>query len=303
METVKTVRRAALSAAALLAFAGAAPASQLDPRELALGCESSLIDLDTAVLGFHYGQQPGTTMNYVSLVSSTGWQGRMWGTYGGHSVDIYYTGTVTATGGANDEHAISYTSDWDIDGASGAGFGDAIYTQDTAVRQPSFNFKIDWLHMKMSGSVSVSYGAASLTLSGTKDFPNHKMTVSGNASFLDLPLVGAAAEASLTFELDQLTGEYHSTLAGQALWGLISEEKEVNHGHIRETATTPPPVPPPRRPEPPPPYPYPSDSGNGPFSSGGGPGYTNNQVTESTPTPGSIAIVGIGICMGVRRRR
>ncbi len=292
-------------AGAIALLAGTARAAPLDTREMGIACESTIADIDAAMLDFHFGSDVGRTMNYVSLVTTTGWQGRYWGTQNGKNIDVYYTGTIAPTGGPNNEHAISYSSDWDIDGTSGSGSGEALYTDGPA--RPDFSFKIDWARMTVSGNVSFSYGLASFSLSGSKDFPNHKMTGNAHVGYADLPIIGELASADLTIELDQLTGEYRSTIDAQVWWGLLHPEaKEINHGFIRKPRPINPPpvfVPPPRRPNPPPVYPYPENSDPGGFSPDGSPGYNNNQVTNTTPEPGVLVLAGVGLVVGLSRRR
>ncbi len=299
--------RAAVGACVIAAASGPAAATgPLDTREMGLACESTLVDLDAAMLGLHFGPQYDRTMNYVSLVTTTGWQGRYWGTHAGKNVDIYYTGAIVPTGGPNNQHAISYMSDWSIDGLTGAGTGLATYTDSADLRQPSFSFNIDWINMTVSGSVSVSYGLANFSATGTKDFPNHTMSVNGHVGYADLPILGEAASADIDLTLDQQTGEYRSSLSAQVWFGIVRAQREINHGYIRKPRPENPPpvyVPPPRRPAPPPTYPYPTDYDNGGFSPGGEPAFTNNQVTDRTPAPAGVALAAIGLSLAARRRR
>lgn len=294
-----------LATAALMAFSGAASAQPLDTREMAIVMESTIVDLDLAAIGFHHGRDVGRSLSYASLVTESGWQGRLWGNYSNRDVDIYYTGTVMPLRSAQNLYALCYVSEWLVDGQVGAGSGSATYYEPFGPRTPDFNFKIDWLNMTVSGDVSVSYGVATLTLSGSKDFPNHKMSVSGGAAVLDLPLLGAAADASITLELDQLTGEYRSTLSAQVLFGLIEAQEEINRGSIRKRRepNPPPPVPPPRYPSPPPTLPYPTESDTGPFPPSGG--ANTNMIATTVPSPGSVVLmaVGSGFLLAHRRQR
>ncbi|MBN8644164.1 MAG: hypothetical protein J0L61_02860 [Planctomycetes bacterium] len=297
--------RLAFGVAALVAMSGAAFAQPLDRREMAIAMESTLVDLDLAAIGFHHGRDVGRSLSYASYVDESGWQGRLWGTYSGRDVDVYYTGTIAPLRSAQNQYALSYVSEWLIDGRAGSGSGAATYYEPVDPRAPDFNFKIDWLNMTVSGDVSVSYGVATLTLSGSKDFPNHMMTVSGGAAVLDLPLLGAAADASISLELDQLTGEYRSTLSAQVLFGLIEAQEEINRGTIRKprTPNPPPPVPPPRYPANPPTLPYPTDSDPGPLPPSGG--ANTNMIATTVPSPGSglLMAVGGGLLLAHRRQR
>lgn len=272
-------------------------AGPLDPREIALVMESTVVDIDTSVIALSYGNDFLTKLNYVSQINSDGWTGRMWGTYQGHTVDVYYIGSVSFVGGANSQYDIAYNSTWLFDEQSATGAGTGVFTD------PEFGFKIDLLNLSVSGSVSINYGIATLTLSGTKDFSNHTLTVAGEASALDIPLIGSAASAELAFTFDQLTGEYKSTATGKVLGGWLWEKTEtVNKGTIRRPRTPPPPPPPPP-PNPPPQYPYvpePYDPGFGddPTTSG-----YNNMEVYTVPEPSTVVLVSFGMITYALSRR
>jgi len=279
-------------------------ADAIDSREISLIMESTVVDMDISMIALHHGNDFDATLHYVSRIESTGWQGRLWGTYGGRDVDNYYTGTVTYLGGADNRYDIDYTSEWLFDGESGTGSGTAIYTD------PDFDFGIDLVNMEVSGSVSVSYGIATLTLSGSKSFSTHELTVSAEASAIDLPLVGSAASAEVSFTYNQLTGEYESSVTARVLGGWLYERTEtINDGTIRRPDPPPPDPPPP--PPPPPPYPYPDESGDPGFGNPDDPDYDpnapgyNNMTVNTVPDPTTalfFALILPGV-VGYRRWR
>ncbi len=290
---------AALGAAAILAvLPRSAAALALDPREIALTVESTLIDFDAAMIATHAGPSPASGLRYSSRIDEDGWAGRLYGDYGGREVDIHYTGVLAPVGGASNAYGISYTSDWRFDGATGSGSGAAVYTD------PDFDFDIDFVNMEVSGSVSVSYGVATLSLSGSKNLTDAMLTVTGTASAFDLPLVGSAADASLSFSYDQITGRYSSDVEVNVLGGwLYSDTRQVNRGGIRRPPPPPPPPPPPLAyPEDPPDFPYPPGGAPGGFPATG-PGYSNATVATVPLPPAALllgaallGLVGMGAC-------
>ncbi len=280
-----------MAAWVILAVANLSPASAglLDLREIALTLESTLVDLDTTMIALHHGNDFSSHLNYVSRIDEAGWEGRLFGNYGGREVDIYYTGSLTLIGGPTSQVDISYVSDWYFDGMTGSGSGSGEYTD------PEFSFDIDLQNMSVGGSISVEYGITSLTLAGVKDFGNHTLTVSGTAGAIAVPLLGNLAEAELALQYNQLTGVYESSATGRLLFGLWEESEVINKGTIRRPRNPPNPPPPPRRPNPPPSVNYPqidSDPGFG----GGSPGYNNMEVT-SVPEPSTFFLAGMGICI------
>ncbi len=278
-----------LTATVLLALATSeARADLLDSREICLIMESTLVDLDMSMIAVHHGNDFGSGLNYVSRIEETGWQGRLWGSYGAREVDVYYTGSVTYVGGDDHRHDIAYTSEWFFDGETGTGSGSGVYTD------PEFSFDVDLVNMSVSGSVSVSYGIATLTLSGSKDFDDHELTISGEASVIDLPLIGSAASAELALTYNQETGEYESTATARVLGGWFYEKTvTINDGSIRRPTNPPVPPAPPKRPDPPPVYPYVSPPYNPGFGGAGEPGF-NNMAAWTVPEPATVSVLACG---------
>lgn len=296
-----SLRNASAAIALLSAVALPAPANALliDSREIALFMESTIVDLDTSAIAVHFGPSIGSELSYVSRIDETGWQGRLFGTYGSRAVDIYYTGTLSFVGGPLSRYDISYTSAWLLDGQTGVGSGTGVYTD------PDFDFDIDLTNLSVSGSVSVSYGIATLSIGGSKSLLEHKMTASASASVLDLPLIGNLAEVELSFELDQLTGEYGSTMSVSVGGGWIYEHTDtINGGTLRRPPPTPdpPPPPPPRYPADPPRLPYPPGGSTGGFDPTGGPGYGNMRV-YSVAAPAPLLLLAAPVLLLAYRRR
>lgn len=206
-------------------------ADLLATNELIATVESSIVDFDVSMIGVHNtygsGSSSSGSLSYSSTISDSGWQGRLLGTYMGVSVDISYTGTITFIGGPTNQYDISYTSSWLLDGQTGSGAGSGTYTD------PEFDFEIDLVNLSVSGSVSVSYGAVSLTLTGTKDLDDQTLEVSGEVAIGDLPLIDASlASASITFSLNQVTGEYESTLEASFLDLITVLDETINEGTL-----------------------------------------------------------------------
>ena len=263
-----------------------AAAGLLDLREIALAMESTLVDLDTTMLALHHGDDVHSHLNYVSRIDETGWAGRLFGTYGGRDVDIYYNGSLTFIGGPASQVEINYVSDWYFDGNTGTGLGSGTYLD------PDFSFGIELQNMSVSGSISVEYGIASLTLAGEKNFSSHQLTLTGTAGAIDVPLLGNLAEAELAMKYDQLTGVYSSTATGRLVFGLFEKTKTINRGTIRHQRNPPPPLPPPPppvRPDPLPPVYYP-DIASDPGFGGVGPGY-NNMTATTVPEPSTVVLL------------
>ena len=261
----------------------------IDSREIALIMESTLVDLDMSVISVRHGLNPTSQLHYISKIEDTGWQGRLFGNYGNHEVDIYYTGSVEFIGGPNSQFNIAYGSEWFLDGQLGTGSGAGIYTD------PPFSFEIDLINMQVSGAVSVTYGIATLTLSGSKNLSEHTLSVRGSASIINLGVFGSLVDAGLGLEYNQLTGAYASVLDSNVAGGLLSSHTTINSGSIRRLPPGQNPPAPPKRGQNPPNFPFPPGGQNGGFVPGD-PGF-NNMVVSTVPEPSSLLLMAFGLLL------
>jgi hypothetical protein len=173
---------------------------------------------------------------------------------------------LTNVGGPTNQVGISYTSNWSFNGATGTGSGSGLYTD------PDFSFDIDLVNLEVSGSVSVTYGIASLSLSGAKSVSEGKLSVTGAADVIDVPGLGAVAGADLTLEYNQISGVYDSSISAGIIRGItdvFTTTQELNNGTIT------------------------SFGGTG-FTTPTGPG-SNNGLVTTVPEPGTISLLGIGL--------
>jgi opacity protein-like surface antigen len=184
--------------------AGLAPstasAGLINPRELAALMESTIVDLDVQMISVHHtyatGANSAGTLSYSSVLSASGWQGRLQGNYAGVPVDVAYTGTIDFIGGPTNQFNISYTSGWQLGGETFTGSGSGVYND------PEFGFDIDLVNLSVSGSLTLTYGIASLTISGTKDLDDQELTASAGLGLVDLPVIDASlASAEFSFTL------------------------------------------------------------------------------------------------------
>lgn len=213
----------------IVAVSPAVQADLLDPQEIAIVMESTIVDFDVYMISLHNSYNTGTVstgnLSYTSQVNENGWLGNLFGSYNGIPVDISYTGNISFVGGATNQFDISYTSNWLLDGQSSTGSGSAVYTD------PEFDFSIDLVNLKVSGSASVTYGVATFTISGSKDIDDGELEVGGEVSVIDLPVLDVSlASAEISFFLNQFTGEYNSELTGSVLNLFELYNETINEG-------------------------------------------------------------------------
>lgn len=201
-----------------------AMAASVPLHEVCLLTESTLVDLDTAMIGAYYGPDTAASLTYKSTLGPTGWSGTLAGTYNGHAINVVYTGSLTPAGDPN--YTLAYTSAWTIDGLVGSGSGSGTYVD------PPASVDIDILNMSVTGSFTLNYGVTSVTLAGIKDFDKKTFTASGTANVGDIPLIGSVLSGSVEWNLDQVTGKYNSDLKFSAIFGLFGGSTTINQGTI-----------------------------------------------------------------------
>jgi hypothetical protein len=214
-----------------------ASASLIDTAELITLVQSTVSDFDVTVIGLHKAHASGGAAVAGSFtqtldIDDTAWTATVSGSYAGTPVVINYQGNVTSVGGPANEMSIAYTSDWLVDGQAGTGSGSGTYTD------PEFSFDTDLFDMSVSGSLGVTYGLVSLTLTGTKDLDDQELEVSGEIAAGDLPLIDASlASGAITFTLDQATGAYQSELSASALNFIPLGSTSINDSEMDGEAT------------------------------------------------------------------
>nr|WP_315196071.1 hypothetical protein [uncultured Aquabacterium sp.] len=252
----RSIMRLALTALAFVSSSPAAVQAQaMDPREVILALESSLVDLDSRVLSSQSDWQGVTSLSYLSRIDENGWAGRLTTHAGDTQLDVLYNGAfaLRPDGG----YDVQVTARW-FENRQGLGG----YQGGSAFRLPSAtgptlgalggegeglgSVPVDLgglpLVISADGTVSVRVAAAigvpgvvslvEVGLSGGKDFAERRFKVTGDVRALTI-LGTSFAEDIVTFELDQRTLTYVSTNEASIFWGLFSSTDVINEGKLR----------------------------------------------------------------------
>lgn len=262
---------------ALSLFSAQAYAGVLDPRELITMFESSLVDMDVSTIAWNrtidVNRFTTGAFSYSSLVTDSGWQGKLTGQYDGLDVEIDYGGTLSYIGGPTNDYAITYHSDWLIGGITAAGSGTALY------QDPVFTFSVSSNGTVTSADAGWDLGIVSLTIGGEKDLSAEKLRAYAELAILKIPKTNWSLFSSrATYELDQRTRNYvsstdvavaHDRTSGR---GLLYQSHVFNEGRF--------------------------------FSDSSKPGTMTITATGSVPGPASAASMVVGFTsMTIRRRK
>lgn len=295
---------AAMTMAATFILAPPAQAFVVDPREISLLLESTLVDIDMMMIDVHYGPQRGNRLTYLSRIDQYGWNGRLFGSHGGRDISVRYAGFLTPLDMLGEDYAISYTSSWTVDGMSGAGFGSGFSID------PHGKVSID-LSGSVSGNIGLSYGLVSVSIDATKDLVNERFDAGVTIGAGTVPLLNVSAiSARGGFTYFQVTGDYRSVLEAELLGFIPLGSTVVNSGNI---ISVDPPYPPPPEDEESPPVMFEDVEAGFVFPDGCQgficdppiPGYNIGETGTTVPEPASwlMFIIGFGITGGAVRRQ
>jgi hypothetical protein len=187
--------------------------------------QSVIVDSEVAFLQPSINLGSTDTLVYTSLTSASGWSGTLAGTYAGGSLSITYTGTVTG------DPDINVVADGTVSGAMWKSDWEGAIEGET-----KFGINLDG-HLELGINIPVT-GLISVNVAAEKDFINHKLEITtgveaglGKHGGIDWTL----AEASLFYELDQLTGETESGWKFEAGFGLYHDQDILNKGKHEDT--------------------------------------------------------------------
>lgn len=272
----------------------------VDPREISLLLESTLIDIDMAMIDMHYGHQSGNQLIYLSRIDRYSWNGHLYGTHGGRNISVHYSGKLTPLDALGEDYSIAYTSNWLVDGQSGAGFGSG-----TSI-DPWGDVDIS-LSGGVGGSIGLSYGIASISIAANKDLVNEQFNAGVTVGVATVPILNVSVvSASGNFTYFQATGDYRSTLTAQALGFIPLGSRVVNKGNI---ISVDPPYPPPPEDEDSPPVTFEDVEGGFIIPDGAPepypPGYNIGTTGTDVPEPATwvMLITGFGLVGAALRAR
>jgi uncharacterized protein (TIGR03382 family) len=235
------------------------------PREIVSSIESTIVDAHATWIGMNFGSTGGGPLGYSSLVRDDGWAGTLTGDYLGRSIGVSYTGLFTPDVGGSGGYDIAWTSAWDIDGVTYSETG-------SGVLEP---LRSEWrVTISTSGAVGASgtFGSwvGNITISGEKDLGAGTLSARVRAAVIDVPRIGALADAVASFILYQRDGRFESVFFTEYFFGAIRRTIAENHGSL-------------------------IDRGDGSSD--------NSQTIQITPAPATAAFVAAGLAWSRRRRR
>lgn len=249
------------------ALAPTAQAIDIPVREVVATVESTIVDSHATWIAINFGFDAdglGSTLDYQSQVTDSGWSGQLLGDYLGRSVRVDYLGAILD--GDEGVRTLNWTSSWTIDGDTYAEIGTGEFAPDRASR---FTVTIS-----SGGAVGVSgtFGSwvGNVTIAGVKNPITHTMSGRVRGAVIDIPAVGALAEANGSFTLDQRTGVYSSRLSSSVLFGIWERTLATNHGTLIDHGVA---------------------------------SVNEQSVMLQVPAPGALATVALGMLIAVPRRR
>ena len=126
------LRRLVLPSLFLAALAGSLPHAAADPvlsvADASALVQSTVTDTDAFFLTGVFGFQSGQTLNYSSTSNSTAWTGTLSGPYRGPSLDVSYTGNLSAYPSG----AVTWTDSGTYGSHAWSGSGSAVITGTSA---------------------------------------------------------------------------------------------------------------------------------------------------------------------------
>jgi len=152
-------------------------AAPLSPLEASLVLQGTIPDDDFFLLTRFFGFQVGETLNYQSTSDLSGWSATLSGTYLGASLNVSYSGDISAFPAG----AITWTSSGSYGSAAWSGSGSALIT-DTLM-----GFQVDFNSLLTVGSNS---GLENVLIDATEDVSGTRFVgTSGTASVNGSPLL------------------------------------------------------------------------------------------------------------------